>query len=267
MKYLFSLLILSAFWVASLAAPHPAPHVVHEARDTLPPFWYKRYGSSLEQDTKLPIRIGLTQSNLQKGSEILMDVSSPHSSNYGKHYSKEEVTNLFAPSNETVEVVKTWLVESGIDKARISQSQGRNWLKFDATIAEAEELLHTDYHVYEHDSGATHIACESYNIPKHLQDHVDLIVPTIQFDVHVENGGLGKELKNRKRDSAPDQGVGSSGPRSMARPGAVIPNLGAMLNSSAQRTDLCNSVIFPECLQALYQIPIPTSANPDNSLR
>lgn len=263
MKHSLSLLTLASLWLTSLAAPHPAPHVIHEARDSLPPFWSKRHGS-LNGDIKLPMRIGLTQSNLQKGHEILMDVSSPRSSNYGKHYSKEEVTNLFAPSNETVEAVKTWLIESGIDGARISRSRGRNWLKFDTTVAEAEELLRTSYHVYEHDSGATHIACDSYQIPKHVQDHVDLIVPSVHFDAHVEHPDARKDLK---RDAQLERRAGSPGMTKMAKPGAVIPNLPAMLNSSASRTDLCNSVVFPECLQALYEIPIPTGAHPNNSYR
>ena len=129
MKYLFTLFALVALWATSIAIPHPAPHAVHEARLSLPPFWSKSDGN-LNQDGKLPMRIGLKQSNLEKGHDILMDISSPYSSNYGKHYSREEVIDMFAPSEETVTAVKTWLIESGIDEARIKKSRGRNWLQF-----------------------------------------------------------------------------------------------------------------------------------------
>lgn len=262
MKYLPMIFGLYTLWVIpALAAFHPAPHAIHEARESLPPNWVKR-SDQLNSQFKLPIRVGLTQSNLHKGYGLLMDVSSPHSSNYGKHYSKEEVTELFAPSNKTFIAVKTWLVESGIDESRISRSRGRNWLKFEATIAEAEGLLRTKYNVYEHDSGATHIGCDSYQVPKHIQDHVDFIVPTLHIDAHVENRG-----PSQKRDMSSNQETGNKrhGPMPIVKPGAVIPDLTEMLKSKPNRTALCNILIFPECLQALYKIPIPTKMNPKNS--
>lgn len=45
----------------------------------------------------LPMRIALTQSNLDKGEEWLMDVSHPTSEKYGKHWTAEDIANAFAP--------------------------------------------------------------------------------------------------------------------------------------------------------------------------
>ena len=68
---------------------------------------------------------------------------------------------MFAPADDTVAAVKAWLVASGIAEARITHSDNKGWLAFDATTAEAEDLLQTEYHVYEHTSqGATATACE-----------------------------------------------------------------------------------------------------------
>ena len=68
---------------------------------------------------------------------------------------------MFAPADDTVAAVKAWLVSSGIAEARITHSDNKGWLAFDATAGEAEDLLHTEYHVYEHASyGATATACE-----------------------------------------------------------------------------------------------------------
>lgn len=264
MKYSFTLLGLSTLWATTLAAPHPSPHVVHEARRSLPAFWSKR-PHSVKADATIPMRIGLTQSNLDRAHEMLMDVSAPYSTNYGKHYTKDQVVKMFAPSNESVIAVKTWLMEAGIDESRISKSRGRNWLKFDITIAEAEELLHTKYNIYEHESGAKHVGCDSYKVPKHVQDHVDFIVPTVHIDAHVENRGSRVKMSKKKRDGSENDSRKGSGPIPQSKPGAVIPDLSTLLSSKAQRTDLCNSLIFPECLQALYNIPNVTTANPRNS--
>ena len=82
---------------------------------------------------------------------------------YGQHFTAEEVIDIFAPSPSTVESVRDWLVESGIDAETVSQSTNKQWLQFDATTAEVESLLKTEYHLYEHTTtGKTNIACDQY---------------------------------------------------------------------------------------------------------
>lgn len=107
--------------------------------------------------------------------------SDPKSSRYGNHYTLDEVTNLFAPSAATVEVVKSWIVDSGIREERISQSSNKAWLQFDASIEEMEQLLQTKYYYYEHISGGPkHIGCENYKIPAALSDHIDYVTPGVK---------------------------------------------------------------------------------------
>jgi tripeptidyl-peptidase-1 len=104
--------------------------------------------------------------------------SDPKSSRYGNHYTLNEVTDLFAPSTTTVEVVKSWIVDSGIREERISQSSNKAWLQFDASIEEMEQLLQTKYYYYEHVSGGPkHIGCEHYKVPAALSDHIDYVTP------------------------------------------------------------------------------------------
>lgn len=51
----------------------PRPHVLHEKReDTLSNQWIKR--DKLSPSATLPMRIGLTQQNLENGYDLLMDV-------------------------------------------------------------------------------------------------------------------------------------------------------------------------------------------------
>jgi tripeptidyl-peptidase I len=70
---------------------------------------------------------------------------------------------MFAPSEETIAKVREWLVASGISADRITHSDNQAWFAFDATTEEAEALLHTEYHEYEHEpTGNVAAACDTY---------------------------------------------------------------------------------------------------------
>lgn len=92
-----------------------------------------------------------------------MHRSDPGSPTYGKHLSPEQVHDLFAPAGESVDRVRAWLEEEGIDGDRVSQSVNKQWLQFDASAREMERLLRAEYYLYSHaESGRSHIACREY---------------------------------------------------------------------------------------------------------
>jgi len=69
--------------------------------------------------------------------------------------------DIFAPSAETVQAVRDWLVTSGIANHRITHSDNKGWFAFDATTAEAEGLLHTELYEHEHaDTGKWSVGCD-----------------------------------------------------------------------------------------------------------
>ncbi|KAF2721829.1 subtilisin-like protein [Polychaeton citri CBS 116435] len=172
------------------------------------------------------MRIGLRQRNLEHVERYLLDVSDPSSGNFGKHWSAEKVANVFAPHERSSDKTIEWLVASGIDRSRMRHSKGRNWIEFDATVAEAEQLLDAEYHVYRQDDGGFRVACEKYGLPSHIREHVDFVMPTVQLE------GL-RPIKN--------------------------------LNPSIVNTDVkvdgltgtgnCSELITIECLRALYKFP------------
>jgi tripeptidyl-peptidase-1 len=72
-----------AYFAVCFAAPTADNQnfVLHEKRDGAPHQWTKR--SRADADEILPVRIGLTQSNLHKAEEYILDVSDPSSPNFG----------------------------------------------------------------------------------------------------------------------------------------------------------------------------------------
>lgn len=138
--------------------------------------------------------------------------------------------------------------------ARATLSPGKNWIKFNATISEMEELLHTEYKVYKHKmTGQPHLACDEYSLPDHLRRHVDLITPTVHFDVKLDTE---YERKLKKRKLAP----GNPGDGFQPKRGRIVKNPGAPAPNAAQpavtfNLTNCNQYITPDCLRALYNIP------------
>lgn len=89
---------------SALAAPQNAKrfleYSVHEERDALPPRWTRSEVAPLnkrgadKENFILPVRINLAQNNVDKGHDILMDISNPESPRYSDHMSPHDVANL-----------------------------------------------------------------------------------------------------------------------------------------------------------------------------
>lgn len=331
---LLSLFAVGCLVASAFAIPTPSSdYVVHEQRAVIPFGW--RRVERLNGSFILPIRIALVQTNLDKAEEYLLSVSDPSSENYGKHWSAEKIANTFKPSNETVNVVLSWLVRAGISLQRIKTSQSLGWLQFNCTVSEAQNLLKTEYFKFKHTSGLPHVGCTAYHIPADVGKHIDFITPTVHFDIKttqpkqgnakvspsknqtsgigtpvrpgvgkkigspissslpkhgtqadnttnsidgLENSNIettqpneeyGKELPSGNSTSAigapvkPDAGKTIGSPDSPS-----LPKQGTQIDNSTNSIDglkTCDTVITPDCLRALYGIPVLTTANPANS--
>lgn len=157
MRFWAALLNLTVASVAIAAPSKRFSHVVHEKRAFEPIDWIQ--DRRLEATKVLPMRIGLTQQNLHRLEEMLLSVSHPESAKYGQHFTPKEVADAFAPHDDSIAAVKAWLTDAGIHEDRLKLSPGKGWIEFDATAAEAEELLQTEYHVFSHaDTGIEQIS-------------------------------------------------------------------------------------------------------------
>ena len=151
-------LLALAFCSTALAShSRRTNHVVrvHEQCNTAPKGWLKSHRA--DADDIIHLRIGMKQQNLDMLEDLLMEVARPDSSKYGKYWTVKRVTEFFAPSELTEDAIRKWLGDSGVveDKLRVSHNKG--WIELDVTMATAERLLNTEYHVYEHVSGAKQI--------------------------------------------------------------------------------------------------------------
>ena len=264
------LVALLALALYAIAVPSPAGHVVHETRAHLPRGWAPVRRA--EPDMVLPFRVGLVQPNLDKIEEYIMDVSHPESENFGKHWSPAKVAATFRPTEESVDAVRGWLVESGIAAERVKLGTGGSWMKVNVTVEEAERLLGTEYYVYQYgeDEAYTHVGChEKYHLPEHVSKHVEIVSPTLHFDA-TPRGPAGQWQKIGGRDTSSSNA--SSSPHAIGQPGfgTSFPKTKGTVQVSCgahsvwtvsdnytpqnifDQLENCDEQIVPNCLRALY---------------
>ena len=149
------LLVLATCSIALAVPSQRANHVVHERRTVKPVGWVKSHKA--DADDIIPLRIGMKQQNLHMLEDLIMDVAHPNSPAYGQHWTPERIVDFFSPSDSTVASVRTWLGASGIDEDKLRLSLDKGWIELNVTVATAERLLDTEYHIYKHASGAKQI--------------------------------------------------------------------------------------------------------------
>ena len=247
-----SLLVTSSLLAGGFAAP--ASHVLHEKREIEVQFQRRR----VEPDAVIPIRVALTQTNLESGYDHLMRVSHPSSPDYGKHLSADEVHQMFAPADESIKAVKAWLIKSGIDAGTIIDYKNKGWLAIDMPAGQAERLLHTEYYESDHADGVR-IGCDSYHLPHDVAEHVDFIKPGVK---------LSPPLKKRtveRRDFRDGRHHWPNPPhyRPPHDPHHHMPPAAHGLPPVLQN---CDVNITPTCIKALYDIPNARRHDAKNSM-
>ncbi|KAI1325715.1 putative alkaline serine protease AorO [Xylariaceae sp. FL0255] len=254
-----TLLLAAAAALAEVASavPSPSGHVLHEKRDVAPKKWAKR--SKVDKKMMMPMRIGMVQNNLEKGHEMLMEVSHPDSEKYGQWYEAKEIVDIFAPSKETIDAVRGWLHDAGVEAHRITLSANKQWLQFDAPAEEAERLLSTEYYIYDHvPTGKSHVAADEYHLPSHIQKYVDYVTPGLRLVA----GGKTSRYSDVEKRGFKTKNTNFTGP-------SIIKTLekDSLLNlTTADMLSQCDTMVTPPCIAAMYNITAATKAAPGNEL-
>ncbi|KAJ7482844.1 family S53 protease [Mycena galericulata] len=188
-----------------------------------------------DSSSSVNLRIALPSKDVAGLEKALLDVSTPSSSNYGNHLSKDEVNAYLAPSDEAVAAVQSWLSSKGL-VASTSSSAG-DWLSLTVPVSTANELLAAKYETFQHlASGKTYSRTLSYSLPAEVADFVEHIFPTVTFN----------------------------------NPVSLSPVLSAPKPASEVSSDAtpasCATTITPTCLQDLYGIPTTPATESSNSI-
>ncbi|KAI1855363.1 hypothetical protein JX265_006494 [Neoarthrinium moseri] len=251
MKPVTSLMLLAASAANGLPS---SPYVLHESRHAsgIGRRSLSAKHARADVDAIIPLRIGLTQTNLETGYDRLMDVADPSSPNFGNHLSRDEVIELFAPKEESVSSVRNWLIQSGVNASRITHYQNKGWLAIDMPVSEAESLFQTQYHEVDH-KGTLRLGCDEYYVPQHVQGHIDYISPGVKLSSPMRK----RSLSSAGKRNQPFKVLPS--PDNWADPALSTLHLGDDLSGCAKN-------FTPPCYRALYGIPAHNPALPGNSV-
>lgn len=212
------LTILSCVVVNSIAAP-TAVNLTYALKETHPaPKAWSNKGPA-PRDRTLDIHIGLTQQSQDILEQHALEVSDPHHHRYGQHLSAAEVHSLIAPTRETVALVQDWLSRHGINDLIITPAA--DWIQINVTVAQAEQLFHAAYCVFEHLDGTALIRATEWSLPAYLHEHIEVVQPTTSFfhqgkqstdavRPHTHNG-YSHMISRRKVDEHPNLFHQSSG--------------------------------------------------------
>lgn len=85
----------------------------------------------------------------------------------GKFWEPSAIHKLVAPAKADVQLVQEWLsFRYRIKKEHQQLTLSRDFLVVNVTVAQAEKMLHTSFHTFQHTSGQKfYRALESYSLP------------------------------------------------------------------------------------------------------
>ncbi|EJD07658.1 subtilisin-like protein [Fomitiporia mediterranea MF3/22] len=205
-------------------------------------------------DHVLDMRIGLKQDKFDKLVEELYQVSDPRHERYGAHLSKEDVEDLIAPHEDSVNTVEAWLTHHGISLDSVQRSPAGDWLTISIPVSMAERMLSAKYSVFHNPSTDSYVVrTTSYSLPSALHPHISVVAPTTHFG----------QMRRMKATSFLQPDVPAISDDEAAAQSDAISKL--IPGSLAVVPTSCNTQITPACLRALYNtstyVPQATDTN------
>ena len=163
-------------------------------------------------------------------------VSDPDHIRYGQHLSQADVDELVKPSAKASELVAEWLAEHGIEEKDCEFSGSKDFISIPLPVEEVENLLATEYSIYEHEDGTRLVRTAEWSLPEHLHEHIATIQPTTAFLRANPHGMAAKRSSDVK-----------------TVPGYFKPPVKLPAENLTGITEVCNfSAVTPRCLRTLY---------------
>ena len=145
----------------------------YEDTYTLPAGW-RRHVGCLPDDETLTLQISLVQRNISLWQSALYRLSDPDSPSYGKYLDRDEVDDLFKPTDQAKEEVQFLVRGAGISSRDIDMENYH--VSFITSIRNANELLDIMFLMYANDDGRE-VRTTRYYLPQGVTEHVSSHLP------------------------------------------------------------------------------------------
>ncbi|KAM5441841.1 Tripeptidyl-peptidase sed3 [Microsporum ferrugineum] len=213
-------IIILFLGVNSLVAALRNTYRTVEELPAIPDGWIQ--GKPPSPETSIRMNLALFQEKAHAFEQMVVDISTPGHSNYGKHLSRRTLKDFLRPRKEVSDSILSWLEEAGVAKKSILNDG--DWIHFAISVSQAERMLKTRFHYY-HDSGDPSvfmIRTLQYSVPAHLAPDIHMIQPTTKFGKPKKHGNSIAKLET--------------------------------IQLSSNATTNCNVTITPQCLRDIYKM-------------
>eukprot|EP00761_Pharyngomonas_kirbyi_P011124 gb/GECH01011148.1/.p1 GENE.gb/GECH01011148.1/~~gb/GECH01011148.1/.p1 ORF type:complete len:557 (+),score=103.76 gb/GECH01011148.1/:1-1671(+) len=144
--------------------------------------WYFTQNKPARNE-RLTFSLALKQQNTDRLEEIFNAVSDPTSSEYGNHLTVDEITELVAPKQSTIDTVLQWLSSEGVTDHTMVPN--KDFINIETTLAVAERLFGVEFHEIKHSKSDARLvrAHGPYTVPTHVAEHLDFVSGVIAHPV------------------------------------------------------------------------------------
>ena len=171
---------IAALLDVGAALPYsPYSAFIIKERHPVPEGWVE-IGAAAKSDL-IELQVGIKQALEGVVEQHLEAISDPRHSRYGQYLSTEELRQLTAPREGSVDLIQSWLLDHDIGDDDYEFTTVTNWLSVTVAVEKAEQMLNTTYSVFRHEDGSSLIRAPEWSLPDHLQKHIDVVQPTTSF--------------------------------------------------------------------------------------
>jgi tripeptidyl-peptidase-1 len=173
--------------------------------------WVNR--GEADDERLIEVIVAVKHQNLDLLEDYLLEISNPSSDFYGYFLSKNELDDLLAPSDESIEKVVQWMVDNGVEEKNIQMTKSGEFISSILPVGHAEKLLSTDLYEYEHTHSKSKVIrpAKRSQLPNHVTPHVDLVSPTHSFPSELQTFLKPKKFRTLEANdllmSDEDQGI------------------------------------------------------------
>ena len=144
--------------------------------------WEKLERLSPSEDVFLTF--ALKQRNLESLERFFWEVSDPRSSEYGKHLSLSNLTQLISPSEATLTAVQAWLKQHGVLSSDCMSILTKDFMTCRMSSESAEAMLFgAKFFRFKHSKLSRPVvrSVQLYSVPKSIAPHLDFVGGVLRF--------------------------------------------------------------------------------------
>ena len=198
----------------------------------------------------LKLTFALKQRNVQKLEQLLLQVSNPDSQIYGRYLSVDEITKIVSPTDETLDLVQTWLQQNGVKVCTLTKN--RDFLVCEMQRNIAEQLLKgAVFYYFKHPSLHKKAirSVSRYYVPAYVEKHLDFVGGLHRFPAV----NWGKTKSSVYKGIKTIQALEKQHERSDELKGETVSN------------DNIHIGVYPSVLRQRYNVSSKVGSHPNNS--